>query len=56
MRAGAAKKPGGSGAKRRKLGTLLDGRSKDGPNALAGQPAATPAPLPRDHTLKEASS
>ena len=48
----AARKPGGSSAKRQKLGAFLDGKGRDGPNALAGLPAATPAPLPREHKLK----
>lgn len=53
-RAAAASIPGGSSAKRRKLAVLLEERlGRDGPNALVGQPAATPAPLPRAHTFKQ---
>jgi len=48
----AARRPGGSRAKRQKLSALLEGFHGDGPNALSGQPAATPAPLPCKHTLK----
>jgi len=43
---------GSSSAKRRKLPAVLDGKGKDGPNALSGLGAGKMAPLPKAHILK----
>jgi len=44
--------PSSSAPKRRKLSAVLDGKGKDGPNALSGLGAAKMAPLPKQHVLK----
>jgi len=48
----ASSHPGGGTAKRQRLTAMFGSARDNGPNALAGLPPATPAPLPRAHKFK----